>query len=140
MTDISKISIERINDLVDKLNEINTKFDTINSKLNSMKYVVETGSNNNGWYRKWSDGWIEQGGIISTTSADTYYTVNLLKNYSNNNYIINTTILNKNTNAMFCCVNNTSQEITISSFTIRTTNKASAAGKPIQTYWYTCGY
>ena len=61
MSDISKIDIGRINDLVDKLNEINTKFDNINSKLNSMKYVVESGSNDNGWYRKWNDGWIEQG-------------------------------------------------------------------------------
>lgn len=82
MTDISKISIERINDLVDKLNEINTKFDTINSKLNSMKYVVETGSNDNGWYRKWSDGWIEQGGYTTTANGNVF----LIIAFSDTNY------------------------------------------------------
>lgn len=61
MADISKIDMERINGLLDKLNEINTNINNINNKLNSIKYIIETDSNENGWYRKWSDGWIEQG-------------------------------------------------------------------------------
>lgn len=93
MSDISKINIERINDLVDKLNEINTKFDTINSKLNSMKYVIESGSNENNtqWYRKWSDGWIEQGGIYNHGSFIKDLpgaNINFLINFSNTNYQI----------------------------------------------------
>ena len=88
MTDISKISIERINDLVDKLNEINTKFDTINSKLNSMKYVIESGSNSNGWYRKWSDGFIEQYGTFSLTvkTTDTQFSHTYPISFTNGDY------------------------------------------------------
>ena len=53
MADISKIDMKRINGLLDKLEEVT-------NKINSMKYVIESGSNDNGWYRKWSDGFIEQ--------------------------------------------------------------------------------
>lgn len=64
MTDVSKIDMERINGLLDKLEEVT-------DKLNSMKYVIETGKSEDGnqWYRKWSDGWIEQGGKISHTTS-----------------------------------------------------------------------
>ena len=48
MADISKIDMERINGLLDKLEEVT-------NKINSMKYVIESGSNDNGLYRKWSD-------------------------------------------------------------------------------------
>ena len=45
-------------------------------------YVVESVVNDDGsWYRKYSDGWVEQGGIIAET-----YTVNLLKPMANNKY------------------------------------------------------
>lgn len=33
------------------------------------RYVVETGKTENGWFTRYSDGWIEQGG---TTQAGTY--------------------------------------------------------------------
>lgn len=40
------------------------------------------------WFRVWSDGWIEQGGRINTTSENQQVTVNLLKPFSNTNYCI----------------------------------------------------
>lgn len=33
-------------------------------------YVEETGSSNSGWYRKYSDGWIEQGGNIYYSGSE----------------------------------------------------------------------
>lgn len=32
---------------------------------NPVKYVIDTFNNETNWYRKWSDGWIEQGGVIN---------------------------------------------------------------------------
>ena len=68
MSDISKIDMERINGLIDKLDEVT-------NKINSMKYVVETGNNSNGYYRKWNDGFIEQYGSFSFTinTTDTQF-------------------------------------------------------------------
>ena len=83
MVDIAKISMERIDNLdvtiadinadissvettilqniSTQIASLNAKITSIETTISSMKYVTETGSNDNGWYRKWSDGWIEQG-------------------------------------------------------------------------------
>ena len=36
---------------------------------NGAAYITETYNDDSNWYRIWSDGWIEQGGILVTTSA-----------------------------------------------------------------------
>ena len=74
MVDISKIDMERIEGLIEK--------------LNSMKYVVETGSNENGWYRIWSDGWIEQGNVVTSVSGSGSFNVYFPKSFSNNSYTL----------------------------------------------------
>lgn len=61
MADISKIDMNRINGLLDKLDEVT-------NKINSMKYVIESYQNGTTWYRIWSDGWVEQGGVTSNIS------------------------------------------------------------------------
>lgn len=38
------------------------------------------------WYRIWSDGWIEQGGVVTINGADQNGTVTLLKAHANTNY------------------------------------------------------
>ena len=93
MADTSKLPISRVDELIDKLNEINNNFNIINNKLDSMKYVIESGSNENNtqWYRKWNDGWIEQGGIYNYGSFIKDLggaNINFLINFSNVNYQI----------------------------------------------------
>lgn len=39
----------------------------------SVKYVTETFNDGANWYRKWSDGWVEQGGRGTTGSTKTFY-------------------------------------------------------------------
>ncbi len=63
------------------------------------------------WDRQWSDGWLEQGGIISPSAA--WSTINLLKPYVNTQYIVLATVINGNTD-----VGVTIKNKTISSFTI----------------------
>ena len=48
-------------------------------------YITETWVSGKSWYRKWSDGWIEQGGKI-TLSGQKNYTITFLKPYSTTNY------------------------------------------------------
>lgn len=33
------------------------------------RYVVETGNNENGWFTRYSDGWIEQGGTLNLNTG-----------------------------------------------------------------------
>ena len=51
--------------------------------------VVENYKNGVNWYRVWSDGWIEQGGIITASYTNAGQTINLLKPFKNTNYTIN---------------------------------------------------
>ena len=39
------------------------------SSSNAAAYIIETSNTDNNWYRIWSDGFVEQGGILITTSA-----------------------------------------------------------------------
>lgn len=45
------------------------------------------------WYRQWSDGWLEQGGIVAGNGVYGLTTVTLLKPYSSVNYIVKANIL-----------------------------------------------
>ena len=125
MADISKINMERINGLLDKLDEVT-------NKINSMKYVIESGSNSNGWYRKWSDGFIEQWNVL--TSNQKNQTINLPISFSNTTYYVNFIQYRPNASSVgwdYHYVVRTS--ITKSSFQI---NVADADGIS----WYACGY
>jgi len=46
--------------------------------------VVQNYKNGNSWYRVWSDGWIEQGSLVQTTS--TSYIVSFVKTFATRNY------------------------------------------------------
>lgn len=51
-------------------------------------YITETYVNGASWYRIYSDGWCEQGGIAATTNSYGTQTVSLLKTYINTNYTL----------------------------------------------------
>lgn len=46
-------------------------------------YVTETWKSGSNWYRVWSDGWIEQGGVATSSSKNS-----LVKAFSNTNYTL----------------------------------------------------
>ncbi len=50
-------------------------------------YVTETWSSGTSWYRKWSDGWIEQGGKITATGYQKV-AITLTVAFSNTNYTV----------------------------------------------------
>lgn len=67
------------------LSNIDNTNDAASTSLNTagIRTVVETYINGTNWYRIWSDGWIQQGGVAAGNG-----TVNLLKQMSNTNYIV----------------------------------------------------
>lgn len=70
-----------------------TKATTTSSAANhKVAVITQNYVNGTSWYRVWSDGWCEQGGVAASGSGTS---VTLLKAYSNTNYTIQLT-LNKN--------------------------------------------
>lgn len=75
------------------LDEIKLALATIQAQLDqleSRRYVKETGKSSDGtsWYRKWSDGWIEQGGRIPNGNAWTWYTATLNTPFTTTSYTL----------------------------------------------------
>ena len=61
--------------------------------------VVETYENGNSWYRVWSDGWCEQGGLIINPVEASATEISLLKNFVLNNYTVTYSFEGTNGNA-----------------------------------------
>ena len=85
------------------------------------------------WYKIYSDGWIEQGGLVKVAMRPGTTTVKLLKKYSDTNF---TVLLGNNSNAES---NPFVDSKTVSTIVLSRsyTGQQSVAGN---SYWYTCGY
>ena len=99
--------------------------------LNAKAYITETWSNDTSWYRKYSDGWIEQGGEY-TKERDTKITVTFPVAFKDTNYTISTSQYSRLT----------SSEAPVCDFTVKTNtgfahNYASWGSKM---GWVACGY
>ena len=110
--------------------DLNAKVDK--ADLSPVNVVVETYVNGTSWYRIWSDGWIEQGGLCTSHNLQT---ISLLKPFNNTDYSINLTetalansaidtskndqIISKTTSSFYCYINNSNN---------------------VGAYWKACGY
>ena len=101
MADNDKIPTERIESLDDKLQVIEENTTSMLERLDNQynliqelqnrRYITETWKNGTSWYRIWSDGWIEQGGVFDAGSliADmTGKPITFYKPFSDTNYVI----------------------------------------------------
>ena len=106
------------------------------SQLESRRYIKETGKSSDGlgWYRKWSDGFIEQGGITQSARGATSRTIKLCITFSSKDYFVmvqsytgggGTTIYN----------NFHITEKSLSRF-----STLACCGEDIAGLWYACGY
>lgn len=101
-----------------------------NNLSNTTPLIVDTRKSGSGWYRVWSDGFIEQGG--SYTAVATTSTVTFLKPFSNADYFID------NNRA-------SSESGTLSPGGANYFNKTSSTAQTRMTVgnqmaWYACGY
>ena len=110
---------------------------TVPTGAGAKGYITESKYNTDGsWYRKWSDGWLEQGGFCNATSNGVEITVNLLKPMKNTNYTVlksfNTT-LTYGYNAVFNVLYVQAYAKTTTSF------KTWDGNTTLNTVWYACG-
>jgi hypothetical protein len=97
--------------------------------------VIETYTNGTSWYRKWSDGWIEQGGILEGASSNPKV-VTLLVSMSNTAYHIQLTSQYTTTaTAVPCVSDNASYLKTSSSFYVYNSTVTT-----YDAYWEVKGY
>ena len=78
----TKITASTLNTVINAVNAIQTA--TPNA------YITERWSSGTSWYRKWSDGWIEQGGRLSGTPARFFSnkTLTFNKSFTTTNYTL----------------------------------------------------
>lgn len=113
--------------------QVQASVSTVEAKpiLNAKAYITKTWSNDTSWYRKYSDGWIEQGGEY-TKKRDTNITVTFPVAFKDTNYTISTSQYSRLT----------SSEAPVCDFTVKTNtgfahNYASWGSKM---GWFACGY
>lgn len=82
-----------------KLRVLETGDNTLLINAKPLKaFIVETYQNGTSWYRVWSDGWIEQGGILANSgSATGQSTIALLKPFKDTNYSVQVSWTNPGT-------------------------------------------
>lgn len=69
--------------------DVNETFRAVDyNEFSNTPHITETYQNGASWYRVWSDGYCEQGVTSTIVPKDGSLVVNLLKNYSNTNYIV----------------------------------------------------
>lgn len=97
--------------------------------LNAKAYITETWSNGTSWYRKYSDGWIEQGGNF-TKPRDTKVTTTFPVAFKNTNYTITTSQYAR------------SGETPVCDFTAKSTAGISHNNNSwgCEWEWFACGY
>ena len=112
----------------------------IEEKLTDMNatsrgYVVESYHNGTEWYRIYSDGWCEQGGVVSSPATDSSNSVSLLRGFTDTNYSLlvteNGTTINNQASGSFTCLKR------VSSFQLYN-NGYGYSGHTVN--WFACGY
>ena len=116
-----------------KVSALESKVTSLENKPSSpipKAYIVETWHNGNNWYRRYSDGFIEQGGKVTSNFYAT--TVTLSKSYPSSTYTIITYI--DQVNYIKPC-DLRLKGITASRFSVEFTDDKNGT-----CYWYTAGY
>ena len=98
--------------------------------------IVQNYKNGNSWYRVWSDGWIEQGGIVESIPSNGTKTVTFLKAFTTTNYYINCNQPMKATYSFETCGITTRAT---TSFTVHQ-KSYNGDGGAFNSAWYACGY
>ena len=101
-------------------------------------YVTSTYHSGSSWYRVWSDGFIEQGGYISSGSVSDSRQISLNKTMSSSTYFV---ICSTNT-AVSGTSNTSNREVSriCGRVISRATNSFNIQNNAGDFYWYACGY
>lgn len=107
-------------------------------------YITETWAQGSSWYRKYSDGWIEQGGTTAYSGLDAQ-NITLPKAFSSKNYIVNVNAISEllmvpAAAAVVGTVEGLSGAVDPYRSTTWFTVCRYKVGEPINHMWYACGY
>jgi hypothetical protein len=98
-------------------------------------YIVETYENGSSWYRVYSDGWCEQGGIVSSVDYYNSKTISFAKTFSDTNYCLSITC-KTNSNQVV----NASTTLQVYNYSDSQANVFNVSTTSINAYWRACGY
>lgn len=111
---------------------------SLNIDGKKMIYVYETWSSGTSWYREWSDGWLEQGGIRACSLfGGTQQLLTLPKPYKSTSYTIMGIGVKKT--GVWGYASLEEKTITNKSFKFAGMGSSSQDGI-VEFRWYTCGY
>jgi len=119
--------------------DLNNITATAKTNLNTagIRTVVTTYANGTSWYRVYSDGWIEQGGILPSGASAFVRTITLLKAFANVNYNLQITYESSYTSPIWgACTGLYNGSKTINQFQIYD----NGLGVITAYCWYACGY
>lgn len=125
------------------LDDIKSALATIQAQLGlleSIKYVKETGKSSDGksWYRKWSDGWLEQGGFKEATLINgATSTITLPIAYKDASYSIAGIGVKRKGYYGYAAIEQNS--VLNGSFAYAAMG-SSSNDDVVKFHWYTCGY
>lgn len=109
----------------------------ITSGSKAKAFISASYTSGTSWYRKWSDGWIEQGGKgVASGYASRSQTNNLFLPFSNTNYTIVCTKLDSDTSAAITVVRKTTTTFNMSC----RGQGGSSFSDTSDIEWYACGY
>ena len=87
-TNLNTIIINKLTKAQYELAQKNANEFYVVTDAESVAYITETYSNGTEWYRVYSDGWCEQGGVKLNITPNTFVFVTLLKPFANTNYSV----------------------------------------------------
>lgn len=99
-------------------------------------HIIETYQNEHSWYRIWSDGFVEQGGIISNMGVNSYRDITLLKTYKDMNFSVIASFRTVYTGSW----GNTMGVVPISNSQFRVAQGWYGDSIAVDIQWRTCGY
>lgn len=107
----------------------------VNAKPTPNAYVIETWSSGSDWYRRYSDGWIEQGGAVLNTSMSQTISLNL--SFNSTNYFV--TGMNDSDGTGWASMFGVGEKAS-SSFALRTPIGSGNNSQANRKTWFACGY
>lgn len=145
----SQESVEtRIGAAETRISTAETRISTAETRISALENhgagatVVESYRNDTEWYRVWSDGWIEQGGIISSmptgnrNNTTNYSTITLPKAFADTKYIVSVMVNSlTETSAIDTIVTLNKKNTT----NFKTRNFDSGNSLQVSASWFACG-
>lgn len=125
----------------DSVRILDTRLGDIEDSWDSTIRVIEQGGTDEGWYRLWQNGWLEQGGLMKVWNDNGWheYTISLLRAYKNTKYTVLGVGSYSSGNAYGFNLCSNSGYKTTTSFRFYGTG-GTGDGVTNRPSWYTCGF